>query len=206
MTFHAFKLSLLGLTAALALTGCGGGGDTGPAFVQNLKSDVETLRDINNLETNSYVGACLYDSTAKVYYREQYSLSRTSNAEQLIRNSAIVEFGSDGNCAQGSRTLATFYPQQILIATEQRTLATGQVVQGFTVVDPGGNVIDYNFQTATASVNSVSTPQTRQDIIFFGDGKIQLGDSTDVAPSDYPTELFQIEFILSPPVVVPGST
>jgi hypothetical protein len=206
MTFQAFKLPLIGVIAALALSGCGGGGDTGPAFAQNLTTEVSVLRNMNGQETSSYVGECLYDSGENVYFREQYSLSRTTNAEQLIRNSALVLFGSDSTCAQVNRTSATFYPQQILIATGQRTLATGEVVEGFTVVDPGGDVITYDFVTATGTIDYASQAQTRQDIIFFGDGKIMLGDSSDVELTEYPTTLYPIEFILSPPAVIPGST
>jgi hypothetical protein len=206
MTFHAFKLSLLGLTAALALTGCGGGGDTGPAFVQNLTTEVGVLRNMSGQETSNYLSECFYDASSDVHFRLQYSLSRTSNPDQFIRASAEVLYGDDSTCAASSRQSATFYPQQILIATGQRTLATGQVVEGFTVIDPGGNVISYDFTTASATLVDVYSPESSQDIIFFGDGKIRLGNRTNVELTEYPDTLDTDEYTLSPPAVIPGST
>lgn len=206
MTLHAFKLAMLGMAAALTLTGCGGGGDTGPAFAQNLTSEVQVLRNQNGQETATYVSDCFYDASSDIHFRLQYNLSRTSNAEQLIRTSAEVLYGDDSTCAQASRVSATFFPQEILISTGQRTLATGEVVEGFSVVDPGGNVITFDFTTAQATVSQVVQPGTSRDIIFFGDGKIRLGNPSSTDLEDYPDALITDDYLLAPPAVIPGST
>lgn len=212
MTLHAFKLAVAGMAAALTLTGCGGGGDTGPAFAQNLASEVQVLRNINGQETATYVSDCFFDSNSRVHFRQQFSLSRTSNAEQLIRTSADVLYGADSTCAQAGRVKAIFYPQEILIASGPRTLATGEVVQGYSVVDPGGNVVTYDFTTAQATVTEVIRPGSSLDIVFFGTDSstgvatIKVGDTSATDAEGYPDSLLPDEFKLAPPAVIPGST
>jgi hypothetical protein len=210
MKFASLFLRTLSLTATLGLAACGGGGDTGPTWAQDLK-------------TNAQQGLLEGDATVRVYqsteckedffpglgYLQQFQYLQSSNPRQLLRRETYF-FYEDSTCA-GTVSFTLSFPDALISIDGGTTLATGEKVQQVTISIPNGQatLTPQGDAELTANGTAIITNSgifqvptypgaVLPNILYFSPDMSthQLGDEAQSLAQQYPNALSPMRYEL----------
>ncbi len=210
MKFASLFLRTLSAATVLGLTACGGGGDTGPTWAQDLKTNAQ--QGLLEGDASVYVyqsTQCKEDFFPGLGYRQQLQYLQTSNTRQLLRRETFF-FYEDTSCAS-EVSFSLRFPDAVISIDGSTTLATGEQVQQVTVSVPSGAAVLTPVGDAelTANGSAVITnsgvfqvpayPGTVvPNILYFSPDMRthQVGDESQSLAQQYPSVLSDMRYDL----------
>jgi hypothetical protein len=218
------RTGLVGLTTALSLTltACGGGGDTGPQWAQDVNTLTTELLSQNIGSGNPqelglrYVSDCAVFA-GSLYEQTTFTITQTSTANQYLRAES-TKYYFDDQCREANREFTVNWSSAVVVVEGNVTLATGETVQRVTVVSeskqpeliPGLATISGEFAELSIAEGAFLGPfsfvngSVNKDIQLFTDTTVTYGDPSQSTAESYPTELGTNVYTLQ--TIVPGST
>ncbi len=224
MTYTRAALTTLLPALMLALTACGGGGDTGPQWAQEVKQSTAALQTGSTAQVfKGSVCSDLGDSIGQeteIYTRRYYVISATTNPLQYTRV-ARADIYSDATCADASRELSITYPEELVTIDGTTNLASGREVQRLTIYSPAGAISVTTLKATVSETPGTYILSNGREVPLLADGSevtasqevqiqaatsttLRYGDTEGLSADDYPTVL-QFELFTLDTQVPPGS-
>ena len=214
MTFARTGLACLTTALTLTLTACGGGGDTGPQWAQEIRTQTTEL--FSQGITYQYVSECSVFA-GSLYEQTTFTITRTSTDSQYLRAES-TKYYFDDQCQEANREFTVKWPNAVVVVEGNTTLASGEVVQRITVLTeskqpellPGLASISGEFAELSIAEGAFLGPfsfvngAVARDIQYVTATTLTYGDPSQSTAESYPTELGTNVYTLK--VTVPGSS